>query len=202
LPRFLRLVHVAAHAATKPIEQALTIPHLGEIQWIHRHWKALTAALAFAATIPALPNLWQLPHGIGIPESWVRWRTRVDRRLTKVEGIAAAGVMAGLMANVLGVSARCLRSGNVGKMSRALCGAPTRALEDLLGLVADFFILENVCALLPYLETGISAVALPVVELLTVAGSGICAGTAAAPALVGPMPSVPALVFGVSASGV
>lgn len=88
---------------------------------------------ALAGTIALPGHGISLPKGIGIPKEWRKWRTRVERRLAKVEGIAAAAVLAGLMANVLGVSARCLRSGNVGKVARRLCGLDSLLLNSVLG---------------------------------------------------------------------
>lgn len=73
-----------------------------------------------------------LPHGLGIPKEWWKWRSRVNTRLTKLEGIAAAGVLSVLMANVLGVTGKCLRSGNIGKTARRLCGFDSSLLDLLL----------------------------------------------------------------------
>jgi hypothetical protein len=110
--------------------------------------------------------------------------------------------MAVAMANVLGVSAKCLRKGPIGKVSRSLCGIPTHLLDDLLGILADIWIVENVCVLLPFLETAASKIGTPLVEALTVAGAGICPGHSAPKPLLGPKATVPDLIFGVSASAV
>lgn len=129
--------------------------------------------------------------------------TQIRKRLGRAEAWTAAGALSIAMANVLGIpNPRCLRDGPLGKVSRALCGIPGGFLNDLVGLLADFFILENVCMMLPWLETAASDVGTPVVEVLTEIGAGLCAGASAPRALRGPAPSVPALIFGVSASGV
>jgi hypothetical protein len=93
-----------------------------------------TAVGAIAGALPHGGRIGSLPHGIGIPKSWTKWRSKVNTRLTKLEGIAAAGVFAGLMANVLRVPAKCLRSGNLGKSARHFCGLDSSWLNALLGL--------------------------------------------------------------------
>jgi hypothetical protein len=202
LPRISHVAHAAAHVATVPLYRDIAIPHLAEIQWLHRHWKALTAAVAGAGAAVlhpgvAIPRLWR---GIDDVESDVR---KLAKRVTRTEALFGATAMSLAMANVLGLrSARCLRSGPLGKVSRALCGAPTGLLNDLVGLLADFFILENVCSMLPLLETAASDVGTPLVEVLTTVGAGLCPGASAPRRLRGPAPSIPALIFGVSASGV
>lgn len=192
----------AAHAAVVPLYRTVAIPHLGELQWIHRHWKALTRAAAVAgsaALAPALtiPRLWR---GIDDAESDIR---KLSRRVHRTEALFGATAMAAAMANVLGLrNPRCLRSGPLGKVARLLCGVPSNLLNDVLGLLADFFILENICTVLPWLETAASDIGTPLVELLTDVGAGLCAGATPSGALRGPMPSVPAVIFGRTASGV
>jgi hypothetical protein len=202
LPRVDHVAHAVAHAATVPITRTVTIPHLGELQWIHRHWKALTAALATAGTVTLAP-------GLAIPRVWhgideLRAKLgRIEKRLTKTEALFGATALAAAMANVLGIpNPRCLRKGPLGRVARHLCGLPTHFLNDLLGLLADFFILENVCTVLPWIETAASDIGTPLVEVLTEVGAGLCRGSQAPGALRGPAPSIPALIFGVSASGV
>jgi hypothetical protein len=202
MPRVSHVAHAAAHAATTPLYRTIAIPHLAEIQWLHRHWKALTAAVAGAGAAVlhpgiAIPRLWR---GIDDVESDLR---KLAKRVSRTEALFGATAMSLAIANVLGLrSANCLRKGPLGRVSRALCGAPTGLLNDLVGLLADFFILENVCTMLPWLETAASEIGTPVVEVLTEVGAGLCAGASAPRPLRGPMPSVPALIFGVTASGV
>lgn len=96
---------------------------------------ALWAAVgAIAGALPHGGRVGSLPHGIGIPKSWTKWRSKVNTRLSALEKIAAAGVFAGLMANVLRVPAKCLRTGNLGKSARHFCGLDSSWLNALLGL--------------------------------------------------------------------
>lgn len=138
-----------------------------------------------------------------IPIPFGRTISNIKRRLSRAETWVGATALSIAMANVLGIpNPRCLRDGPLGRISRRLCGIPTNFLNDLLGLVADFFILENICTVLPWLESAASEIGTPLVELLTDVGAGLCKGSSAPAALSGPMPSVPALIFGISASGV
>ena len=59
--------------------------------------------------------------------------SQLGKRLRKVEGLFAAGVMAAVVANVLGVATRCLRSGNIGRSARQVCGADSSLIDSLLG---------------------------------------------------------------------
>lgn len=119
----------------------------------------------------------------------------------RVGVLTGATVFAAAMANVLGVSARCLRKGNIGRVSRALCGLSGAALNDLLGLLTDVLIFENVCTLLPILETAASDIGTPLVAALTDVGAGLCGGVAPAGALRGPAPTISPVLFGTVAAG-
>lgn len=174
---------------------------------VYRYPKALERRIArdelhikrIAAGLEALGGSIAIPLPIDTPA--VNWRgltrklARLERRLHRVEGLFAAGVLAVAMANVLGVTARCLRRGNVGRTARALCGMPTKLLDDLLGLIADVWILENVCVLIPLLEESASAIAVPLVDALTVVGAGLCKGVSKPGALQGPSVTTPAVIF-------
>lgn len=128
---------------------------------------------------------------------------RLSKRIGRVEALLGVTAMAAAMANVLGIpNPRCLRKGPLGRIARTLCGIPTSLLNDVLGLLADFFLLENVCTVLPWLETAASDIGTPLVELLTTVGAGLCDDNQRPAALRGPKASVPTLIFGVSASGV
>lgn len=175
-----RIVRVAAHDAAAPA---------------YRVARAATVG-AFAPAL-AIPRLWR---GIDDVETDIR---KLARRITRTEALFGATALAAAMANVLGIPrANCLRKGPIGRVARTLCGIPTHWLNDLLGLVADFFILENVCTLLPLLESGASVVGTPLIEGLTELGAGLCGGASPPAALRGPMPSIPALIYGASAAAV
>src|SRR5207244_3718268 len=110
-----------------------------------------------------------IPHGGGgvfqLPRAFrdfAKWKERVNKRLTKLEVAAGATAFAVLMANVLGVSARCLRSGNIGKTARKLCGLSSTALNDLLGLLVDVVIFTDICKVIELLNEGLSIIEGPI----------------------------------------
>jgi hypothetical protein len=112
---------------------AKAIPHLrNEYHTIERQLPGKVITIFKYASIAALPGLLGLPkiHG-DITNLW-KWRTKAEKRLHKVEGIAAAGVFAGLLANALGVATRCVRKGNIAKTARRICGLDPNLLENLL----------------------------------------------------------------------
>lgn len=129
LPHVGRVVKVVAHDATtviyrpvKAFERRLT------------HDEALLHRL-YAHVIHAVGGI-ALPLPVDTPA--VNWRgftrrlSRIERRLHRAEGWLAAGALALALGNVLGVAAKCLRSGSVGRTARRICGMDTNLLESLL----------------------------------------------------------------------
>jgi hypothetical protein len=140
------------------------MPHAEEWTWITNHWQGLKHAIALAAAGVLAPTL---PRVKPLAWPWGLTPTAIRRRLHRVEGLLGVSAMAVAVAAVLRVSPRCLTDGNVGRVARRLCGMPTRWLDDVLGLIADFYILENLCDVLPWVEAAASAVAVPFVETVT-----------------------------------
>lgn len=93
---------------------------------LHRLYARVTHAVGAVA----------LPLPVDTPA--VNWRgftrriSRLERRMKRAEGWLAAGALALALGNVLGVGARCLRSGGVGRTARRICGMDTNLLESLL----------------------------------------------------------------------
>lgn len=129
LPHVGRVVKVVAHDATtviyrpvKAFERRLT------------HDEALLHRL-YAHVVHAVGGI-ALPLPVDTPA--VNWRgftrrlSRIERRLHRAEGWLAAGALALAIGNVLGVSARCLRSGNIGRTARRLCGLDRLLMDALL----------------------------------------------------------------------
>jgi len=115
-------------------------------------------------------DVWKLAHRV---YSLPKWLT--------VAGVSAVAIGA---LNIVGGS--WIRCRNWKRIGRAGCRLPTSWLNDLLALVADFVIVTNICAVIPWLETAFSEVASPLVAALTKAGAGLCAGGAGAPELLPP----------------
>jgi hypothetical protein len=178
----------------------VAMPHAGEWDWIHEHFGDIQKTVAAAATAGATVAL---PHAHAFPVPFGLTIRGLKRRLRSLEYFTAATGAAVLVARAIGgVSPRCVKKGPIGKIARALCGLPTNFLNDLLGIFADIWIVENICTLLPLLETGAEKVGKPLVAALTTAGAGLCGKNTAPGELKGPKASVPDLIFGVSASGV
>jgi hypothetical protein len=201
LPKWARWVGAAALPAAligKMIAQA--IAHLRPV--IHTTTKVIEHELprtAVRVLRRAAPIV--VPGAIALPRiraeifGLTKRNLRLHRRLHRVEALFGVTAMAAAMANVFGLpNWRCLTRGNVGRTARALCGLSPRLLDDLLGVLADVWILENVCSLLPLLETAASDIGAPLVEALTVVGSGLCKGNAAPGALRGPSARLPSPV--------
>jgi len=131
-PQTAKVAHAAAHAATVPFTTTVVIPHLGELRWIHSHWRAIARAAALAAVAPAtvaLPTVHVLPR-IKALERWDGYTRKRLRRLEKLLGVTGFAL---LMARVLGVSSRCVRSsGPIGRVAKALCGLESDLLAGLL----------------------------------------------------------------------
>lgn len=92
---------------------------------------------------------------------------------------AFAGAVAWALARLGGGWIRCNNWRNIG---RTVCNAPSHLIQDLLGLVADFFVLTNICTVIPWLEEAFSVVAAPLVSVLAKAGAGLCGPGSHAPA--------------------
>lgn len=168
--------HIAKDAAHKAVAIPAKIPQA----LTRRLTKAEKRIAALAAAIAALGGAVIHPgHTLTLPKSWyglTKRLARLERRMHRAEGWLAAGALAVAMANVLGVTAKCLRSGNVGKVARRLCGLSPRALEDLLGLIADALILANICQVITFLQDGLSFIEPEVTAFITDLETWACYG--------------------------
>lgn len=183
IPQTAKVAHAAAHAATVPFTTHVVIPHLGELQWIHRHWKAIAAAAAAPAVglgAAVLPNVHIFPRLRALE----RWEGYTRKRLRRLEALLGVTAFAGLMAKVLGLpNWRCLTRGNVGRTARALCGLPAHFLNDLLGLLVDFFVIADICEVVGLLSDAFALIEPELLGFVGVAGSALCHGDYAPPPL-------------------
>ena len=164
-----RVAKAAANAAAKTVVPSIAIPYAGEWEWIHKHWKALTGAVAAAGALA-------FPGTLGIP--WLRKEVfgltkrnlSIFKRLRRAEALFGAAAMAAAMANALGLSSwRCITRGNIGRVSRALCGLSAGALQDLLGLLVDLFVLANVCEVITLMTDAFALIETPLVSWIETA---------------------------------
>ena len=182
-----------AIAATIPAAIARELPLLG---WIRKNLKAIKRAVWVAAAIAgAVPGLLHLPihwpHGLTARQ--LRRLNRVWSRVFSTAGVAAI-VALGLSALGLG----WVRCSNVKKFGRSVCRMPTHLLDDLLGLLTDFLVLTNACALIPILEDGVKLVEPAVEAFTTGAQAVICYGRYPAP----PTLNVPALHLPIASTSI
>lgn len=129
LPHIGRVAKDAAHTATTVVYRPVRA-FGARLTKAERRLAALAAAVAAMGGVIAHPG-----HVVSLPKTWrglTRRLSRLEHRMKRAEGWLAAGALAVALGNVLGVSARCLRSGNVGRAARRICGMDANLLESLL----------------------------------------------------------------------
>lgn len=109
--------------------EKVAMPHAGEWSWIHNHWKALTQAITAPTTLPGIIAAPRVADIAGWTRRNLRWHTR---RIARLETLLGAAGLTAVLARVLGVTSRCLRSGNLGRTARRVCGMDTGLLDELL----------------------------------------------------------------------
>jgi hypothetical protein len=173
LPHVGRQAKAVAHAATVVVYRPVKA-------FGRRLTRTEKAVAGLAAAIAALGGHVIHPgHTLTLPKTWyglTKRLARLEKRMHRAEGWLAVGTLAVVMGQVLGVSARCLRSGNVGKVARRLCGLSPRALEDLLGLIADALILANICQVITLLQEGLSFIEPELTAFVTALETWACYG--------------------------
>lgn len=163
---------------------------------LHRDFRIAErhAAAAYAGAIAALAHAFGLAipgaldwTGLNVGRWWGdTWRT-LRRRLGRIEALLGEGAFAALVLRVLARHLPWYRCANVNRTMRQLCRTPYRFLDDLLTLFADFFVLTNICHVIPWLESAFEAVAAPLIHQLGVVGSAVCSPKSErAPALIVP----------------
>lgn len=117
-----RAAPAIAHRVAVDTIPKVAIPHVQEWEWLHKHWRALVAAVAGAGVL-GLPGTTGLEGSIDA----------IKKRLKKLEkvglGAAAVGIV-GVALNRLGLGrARC---NNTDKALKRLCGLDPNLLESIL----------------------------------------------------------------------
>jgi hypothetical protein len=189
------IAKAAAHAAVAPLYRTVAIPHLGELQWLHRHWKAITAAAAAAGSAAlapalALPRLWR---GIDDVQSDLR---KAMKRVRRVEALLGATAMAAAMANVLGIpNPKCLRRGPLGRIARLLCGVDSWIIDLLVLGSVEAFVASDLCGFTDLLIAEATSLRPALMELVSVEDALInCHGASSPARLALPPVSLPARV--------
>ena len=140
-----RVAKANAQTVAKVAVPGVAIPYLWQWHWIHKHWKALTAAVAAAGGLA-------LPRGVAWPEfrrAWKEieaWRHTTGRRLARLEALLAASGLALAVANMTGTRLACWRGrGNIGRFLRGVCGSPAWLLDVLFLEAFTAFTIFDLC---------------------------------------------------------
>jgi hypothetical protein len=126
---FPKVAKANSHVPELTRVERVAMPHAGEWDWLHRHWKGVrNAVLGAVAVAGALTH----PGSIPWENPFSEWVKQNKKRLSRLELLLGATGAAALVARALGgVTVNCVRKGNIGKVARRLCGLDG-ALVDLL----------------------------------------------------------------------
>lgn len=190
----LRAVKAVVHVAERGLYLAYVAPFVAQWHFAKR-WQRWFRRLLEITAGWGEGGLRALEHTLPRLRGLEFWRGRTDLRLRRLEGLLGVTGIATVMAMALGLPDwRCITRGNLGRTSRALCGVSGAFLDDILGLLTDFLIIENICKVLPWLEEAASVVGVPLVEgIAHVANAGVCPGSTLAPKLRPPALALPAV---------
>jgi hypothetical protein len=172
--KFPKLSKAQVQAALAAVLPASLLGDFALLRWIRNHFTAIRHAAAHAGEI-ALP----LPRIItrDLPVPWGRTITQIRKRLHRLEGLFGVTVLATAMAGVLGLpNWRCLTRGNIGKTARALCGLPANILNDFLGLLIDFLVINDICQIITLLDNAFSVIEQPLADFVGVVNGALCHG--------------------------
>ena len=184
-----------AHDQTKDVTviERVAMPHAEEWDWLHRHWKALTAAvLGAAALAPAVA----IPHPSSLPVPFGQTVKQIRRRLRKVEALLGVSAFAAVLAGTLGVGLNCLKpGGNLPRLARSVCRAPSWLIRFLVAGAIEAFIAADLCDFTKLLIVETEAVRPGLLELVDVENALVkCSGVNAQRVFALPPVSLPDLV--------
>ena len=153
------------HAVRAEIAQAVSVAVNDAITPLEReiakHRKLIGATAGAVAGGLAIPDgLTGVERELGDVWGYTKRHLWIHNlRLSRLEKILGAAGFAALLANALGLpNWRCVTRGNLGRVSRAICGLSSAALGDLLGLIADVLLLEYLCDAITLMEDGFSLI--------------------------------------------
>lgn len=147
---------------------------IGAINWVYEHIKALQRLITTAGATKVDSILPRVERLLAVTEADIKALTK---RLTGSAHGLIAGTAAGVV--VLGLERAGLnwiRCNNWGKLGRAGCRTPWNSIENLLSLITDVLIFEDVCQVIPLLETGLAQVAGPLGTITGTLGGALCHG--------------------------
>lgn len=170
--RVTKVIEHPVHTKIGGAVRAITRPLAVELAHLERWAHAQVARFDHAIEGVLEPDLLWLRHRAqALERAWQAIRARIGKVEHRVVGLGAVALVGAVLARV---GAGWILCRNWRTAGRAVCRMPTHFLDDLLGLLADFVVITNICTVLPWLETGVSDIAEPVVGALTAAGAGLC----------------------------
>lgn len=176
LPHLLKLVHGETRVIEQTVVQKIYPTVVKRVTRVEKI-AGVAAGLAVGTIAGGLTLPWAHVHIFPRLGHLEREANGIRKRLHRLEALLGVTAFAGLMAKVLGLpNWRCLTRGNIGRTARALCGIPTHLLNDLLGLIADFVILTDICEVVGWLSEGLKVVQPELVALVTTADMALCHG--------------------------
>lgn len=189
IPKVIRAILPHLHAGA--IHTIQTVTHTITRVVVHTAVKA--AAIAVPGVI-GIPKIWHEIHGL------TKRNLRLAKRLHRLEALIGAAAFAGLMANALGLSVRCLRpGGNVYRSLRHICGLPKWMLDFALLGTMEAFVAADLCDFTDLLITTTEGLRPALMEFVDVEGVLLgCHGNTAPRALALPAVSLPSLVDAVA----
>lgn len=135
------LARLIAHAV------ASLVPHTVRLvrTEVHTVTHTVTSTIARAATA-TIPGLHDLPWIRREVFGWTKRWARINSRLHRLELLFGATAAAALVARALGLSVRCVRpGGNLGRLARSVCGAPSWLIRFLVAGAIEGFIVSDLC---------------------------------------------------------
>lgn len=134
--------------------------------WLKKHLKTLERLIAGAAGAVL---------GAHIP--LIKDLTGIRKRIGKLEHLLTRKASLALVATALatlGVS--WIRCNNWKRLGRGVCGLPSSAITDLLGLITDVFILADICEVIKLTDDAFGVIEGPLASFVGNVGGALCHG--------------------------
>lgn len=190
--------NAARWSRREAVDAARRLVHRAEAE--ARAAEAELGHLAHVAEADATHALAAAEHALGWAETEVgvlgrdldALRARVGRIARQLSPAAIVALIGATIFNDLGLG--WLRCGQVGRLGRAVCGMPTRLLDDLLELFAGAVLFTSLCEVMPLLSTAVDEVGTGLVEALHATGLAVCGDR------YPPAPAMPAVALALPAT--
>lgn len=131
---FPKRIHAVDTRPKVNVIERVAMPHAKEWEWVHDHFDALKKALAGTAAAVAGHAL---PHAPAWTPPWAKiWKDIKSVRKDLLYWTTATGAAVLVARAIGGVSARCVKRGNIGKFARRLCGLDSLIADALLADLA------------------------------------------------------------------